>query len=194
MKPIVLASTSVFRKTILEKLGLPFICANPNVDETPHLNEQAGELVKRLALAKAKALSNTYPNHLIIGGDQVCVINGNIIGKPYTEEQAYQQLRSASGQKITFYSGLALFNTQTGNEQVLCEPFHIYFRSLTDNEIYHYIAKERPLMCAGSIKSEGLGITLFDKLEGRDPNTLIGLPLIALTQMLINEGINPLLT
>lgn len=193
MTKLVLASTSIFRKTLLEKLGLPFICDNPDIDETPHLNESAEELVKRLALAKAKVLAHRYPAHLIIGGDQVCVLNGKITGKPHTEENAYRQLKAASGQKITFYSGLALFNTQTNNEQVLCEPFHVYFRQLTDDEIHHYIAKEQPLMCAGSIRSEGLGISLFERLEGRDPNTLIGLPLIALTQMLINEGINPLL-
>lgn len=192
MQRILLASTSPYRKILLEKLRLPFICAAPQVDETPLCGESAEALVLRLAVAKAQALATAYPDRLIIGSDQVCVINGNITGKPHTEENARRQLRQASGQKVTFYTGLALYNSHSNHLQALCEPFHVHFRSLTDAEIAAYVRLEQPLNCAGSFKSEGLGITLFERLEGRDPNALIGLPLIALLEMLRAEGINPL--
>lgn len=192
MQRILLASTSVYRQQLLEKLHLPFICAAPQTDETPLPNESAEALVLRLAAAKAQALAIAYPNHLIIGSDQVCVIKGEITGKPHTEENARRQLRNASGQRVTFYTGLALYNSYTKHLQAVCEPFHVHFRQLSDNEITAYVRLEQPLNCAGSFMSEGLGIALFDKLEGRDPNTLIGLPLIALLEMLRAEGINPL--
>ncbi|WP_337261838.1 MULTISPECIES: Maf family protein [unclassified Serratia (in: enterobacteria)] len=192
MQRILLASTSTYRKMLLEKLRLPFICAAPQVDETPLPGENAEALVLRLAVAKAQALAMAYPDRLIIGSDQVCVINGNITGKPHTEENAREQLRQASGQKVTFYTGLALYNSHSNHLQALCEPFHVHFRSLSEAEIATYVRLEQPLNCAGSFKSEGLGIALFDRLEGRDPNTLVGLPLIALLEMLRAEGINPL--
>ncbi|MEC6796673.1 nucleoside triphosphate pyrophosphatase [Photobacterium sp. S4TG1] len=184
---LVLASTSPFRKSLLEKLQLPFTTANPNVNEAMLDNESATALVMRLAQAKAIACAESYPSHLIIGSDQVCVIDGEILGKPHTEANACAQLRAASGKVITFYTGLCLYNSRTQSSQVICEPFHVHFRTLTDNEIAHYVAQEQPLYCAGSFKSEGLGIALFDRLEGRDPNTLVGLPLIALREMLANE-------
>lgn len=193
MKPIVLASTSPFRRSLLEKLGLPFIAAAPQVDETPRLGEDARQLVTRLAQAKAQALKEHYPEHLIIGSDQVCVLNNQIAGKPHTEENAVQQLLQARGTIVTFYTGLALYNSQNGQLQTLCEPFDVHFRHLSEEEIRRYVQKEQPLQCAGSFKSEGLGITLFNRLEGKDPNTLIGLPLISLCEMLRNEGCNPLL-
>ncbi|OBU24559.1 Maf family protein [Photobacterium aquimaris] len=189
---LVLASTSPFRKSLLEKLQLPFTTANPNVDEAILKNESATALVKRLAQAKALACASDYPNHLIIGSDQVCVIDDKILGKPHTEVNACAQLRAASGKVVTFYTGLCLYNTRTETTQVICEPFHVHFRTLTENEIAHYVTKEQPLYCAGSFKSEGLGIALFDRLEGRDPNTLVGLPLIALREMLANEQISVL--
>lgn len=192
MQRLLLASTSTYRKMLLEKLRLPFICAAPQADETPLSGESAEALVLRLATAKAQALAMAYPDHLIIGSDQVCVINGNITGKPHTEENAREQLRQASGQKVTFYTGLALYNSHNNHLQALCEPFHVHFRSLTDAEIATYVRLEQPLNCAGSFKSEGLGIALFERLEGRDPNALIGLPLIALLEMLRAEGLNPL--
>lgn len=192
MPRILLASTSVYRQQLLAKLQLPFICAAPLTDETPHPNESAEALVLRLAAAKAQALATTYPDTLIIGSDQVCVIDGEIVGKPYTTENAFRQLRKASGQKVTFYTGLALYNSRSQHLQVLCEPFHVHFRTLNDEEINRYLRLEQPLNCAGSFKSEGLGIALFEKLEGRDPNALVGLPLIALLAMLRAEGINPL--
>ncbi|AEF44974.1 Septum formation protein Maf [Serratia sp. AS12] len=192
MQRLLLASTSSYRKMLLEKLHLPFICAAPQVDETPMAGESAEALVLRLATAKAQALAAAYPEHLIIGSDQVCVIEGKITGKPHTEENACAQLRQASGQKVTFYTGLALYNSRSKHLQVLCEPFHVHFRTLSEAEISAYVRLEQPLNCAGSFKSEGLGIALFDKLEGRDPNALIGMPLIALLEMLRAEGINPL--
>lgn len=192
MQQILLASTSIYRQQLLEKLHLPFICAAPQTDETPLAGENAEALVLRLAAAKAQSLALSYPDHLIIGSDQVCVINGKITGKPHTVDNACKQLHHASGQRVTFYTGLALYNSRSRQLQTLCEPFHVHFRELTASEIATYVEREQPLNCAGSFKSEGLGIALFQQLEGRDPNTLIGLPLIALLAMLRVEGINPL--
>jgi len=189
---ILLASTSPFRQALLHKLGLPFITAAPEVDESPQPGENAEALVIRLAVAKAQALAKTYPGHWIIGSDQVCVLDGQITGKPHTPENARAQLRAASGKAITFYTGLALFHPDSNQLLHCCEPFVVHFRMLTDAEIAGYVEKEQPLQCAGSFKSEGLGICLFNRLEGRDPNTLVGLPLIALNEMLQQAGINPL--
>ncbi|MFB5172914.1 nucleoside triphosphate pyrophosphatase [Erwinia amylovora] len=192
MRQLVLASTSPYRKTLLSKLQLPFISAAPETDETPRANEPATELVTRLAVAKARALAPLFPDHLIIGADQVCVLNGKICGKPHSEANALAQLRAASGQSVVFYTGLALFDSRDATLQQLCEPFSVHFRTLSEGEIASYVRKEQPLDCAGSFKSEGLGITLFDRLSGRDPNTLVGLPLIALAEMLRKAGLNPL--
>ncbi|HAT1569593.1 TPA: nucleoside triphosphate pyrophosphatase [Kluyvera cryocrescens] len=193
MPELILASTSPYRKMLLDKLGLPFECAAPNVDELALPGETPRSLVLRLAQAKAQALAARYPNHLIIGSDQVCVLDGEITGKPHTEENARLQLKKASGNVVTFYTGLALYNSANGQLQTECEPFDVHFRHLSEQEINVYIRKESPLNCAGSFKSEGLGIALFDRLEGRDPNTLVGLPLIALCKMLRREEFNPLL-
>lgn len=193
MKSIILASTSEFRQTLLKKLGLPFLAAPPNIDESPILQESAQALVMRLSHAKAQALANQYPQHLIIGSDQVCVIDGKIVGKPHNFDNAFKQLKAASGNKITFYTGLCLLETKTGKFNVQCELFDVYFRELSDEEITNYLHKEEPYQCAGSFKSEGLGISLFERLSGRDPNTLIGLPTILLLEMLRHHGVNPLL-
>lgn len=193
MSQLILASTSPGRRMLLEKLAIPFICAAPDVDETPLAHESASQLVVRLAQLKAQALAQRYPHHLIIGGDQVCLLDGEITGKPGDEQHARQQLRKASGKIVTFYTGLALYNSASGVLQTTCEPFNVHFHPLSDQQIDNYIAKEQPLNCAGSFKSEGLGIALFEKLEGRDPNTLVGLPLIALCAMLRQEGCDPLL-
>ncbi|MGJ0192582.1 Maf family protein [Pantoea sp. RRHST58] len=190
---LILASTSPFRQALLGKLGLPFITAAPDVDETPRAGEAADALVTRLAVAKAQALAADYPDSWIIGSDQVCVLDGAIAGKPHTPDRAFTQLRQASGNAITFYTGLALYQPRSDTLMQCCEPFVVHFRSLSDAEIRAYIEKEQPLQCAGSFKSEGLGICLFERLEGRDPNTLVGLPLIALSGMLRAVGINPLL-
>lgn len=189
---LVLASTSPYRRALLEKLGLPFHCAAPQVDETPLVGESAPALVRRLAEAKANALASQYPDHLLIGSDQVCVVKDIITGKPHNRENAFHQLQSASGQRITFYTGLALFDSRSGQMRSLCEPFHVHFRLLSTAEIAGYLDKEQPWDCAGSFKCEGLGISLFSQLEGSDPNTLVGLPLITLTTLLIEAGLNPL--
>jgi len=190
---LLLASTSAYRKTLLEKTGLVFTCASPDIDETPNANECPKDLVQRLAQSKASALSASHSDHLIIGSDQVCVIDGHITGKPHTFENAFRQLHAVSGQTVTFYTGLCLLNGQTLQMQTLCETFEVRFRVLTDEEISGYLHREQPYDCAGSFKCEGLGITLFESLTGRDPNTLIGLPLIALLGLLREHGINPLL-
>ncbi|WP_145500879.1 Maf family protein [Yersinia similis] len=192
MPQLVLASTSSYRRALLEKLQLPFITDTPETDETPNVGEPAEALVQRLASAKAQALAGRYPQHLIIGSDQVCVIDGKITGKPLQYSTAVKQLQQASGQCVTFYTGLALLNTANNSINCTCETFDVYFRTLSQAEIDGYLLREQPWNCAGSFKSEGLGITLFERLAGRDPNTLIGLPLIALTQMLIEQGMNPL--
>ncbi|EAN8914760.1 septum formation inhibitor Maf [Salmonella enterica] len=192
MPRLILASTSPWRRALLEKLTIPFECAAPEVDETPIQGEAPRQLVLRLAQAKAQSLAHRYPAHLIIGSDQICVLDGEITGKPFTEENARQQLLKARGNIVTFYTGLALYNSATGHLQTEVEPFDVHFRHLSETEIEDYVRKERPLHCAGSFKSEGLGIALFERLEGRDPNTLIGLPLIALCQMLRREEMNPL--
>ncbi|MEQ4923727.1 Maf family protein [Proteus hauseri] len=193
MLPLILASTSPFRAELLKKLGMPFIQASPEVDETPKPTECAQDLVTRLSYEKASALQAKFPHHLIIGSDQVCVLNKNITGKPLNFENAFAQLKQASGQCVSFYTGLTLYNSLTLQYESHCELFQVYFRHLTDDEIIGYLNKELPFYCAGSFKSEGLGITLFDKLIGDDPNSLIGLPLIQLNKMLLSQGINPLL-
>ncbi len=185
---LVLASTSPFRKQLLEKLHLQFITDKPNVDETPLAGETAIQLVERLAIAKAQALASNYDNALLIGSDQVCVNNGEILGKPGDFANAFAQLKAASAKKITFYTGLAVVNSKTGDVQSLVEPFTVQFRELSDAMIENYLNKEQPFNCAGSFKSEGYGIALFDSLEGKDPNSLIGLPLISLIRMLEAEG------
>ena len=192
MPQLILASTSPWRRALLEKLAIPFECAAPEVDETPLPGEAPRHLVLRLAQKKAQSLAHRYPSHRIIGSDQICVLDGEITGKPLTEENARQQLLKARGNIVTFYTGLALYNSATGHLQTEVEPFDVHFRHLSETEIEDYVRKERPLHCAGSFKSEGLGIALFERLEGRDPNTLIGLPLIALCQMLRREDMNPL--
>lgn len=192
MQSILLASSSPYRRSILTKLGLPFLWESPDIDESSHPNESADALVKRLSLGKATALATKHPNTLIIGSDQVATINGNIIGKPHTHERAFEQLHAASGSEVIFKTGLCLLNTRTGDSQIAVESFSVYFRELSDQQINRYLFLEKPYDCAGSFKAEGLGICLFSKLSGDDPNTLIGLPLIRLIQMLEKEGVEPL--
>ncbi|PKF50344.1 Maf family protein [Enterovibrio nigricans] len=185
---VVLASGSKYRQSLLQKLDFPFETCSPDIDESRIEGESAEDLVKRLSLEKAKACVSSFPNALIIGSDQVCVIEGKILGKPHTIENAVSQLKAASGKHVTFYTGLTLLNSGTGQAQTDIEPFHVHFRDLNDQEIKRYVERERPLDCAGSFKCESLGIALFNRLEGRDPNTLVGLPLIRLCEMLKEEG------
>ena len=189
MSRLVLASTSPFRKELLTKLHVEFVTDNPRVDESPQAGETPAQLVARLAEAKARAVGQRHPDALIIGSDQVAVNGEVILGKPGDHARATEQLRQASGKRITFLTGLALFNSTTGKCQVTVEPFSVVFRQLSDEQIEHYLRREQPYNCAGSFKSEGLGIALFQRLEGDDPNALIGLPLIRLIEMLNRERV-----
>jgi septum formation protein len=187
---LILASSSPYRRELLERLKIPFEVIAPEVDETPRSGEMPEKLVERLAVEKARKIAGQKPGTLVIGSDQVAVYNGHIVGKPHSHDMAVEQLQSASGRTVTLYTGLALVNADT--QRVQCEviPYRVTFRALTDAQIESYLRKEQPYSCAGSVKSEGLGIALLEKFEGDDPNTLIGLPLIRLVRMLENEGIN----
>ena len=187
--PLVLGSTSPFRRALLEKLGLPFTTVAPEVDESHRPGETPETLVKRLAEAKARAAAAGRPRSLVIGSDQVACIDGDILGKPGNRENAIAQLERAAGRVVTFYTGLCLYNSAEDRAQVLCEPFRVHFRRLAREQIARYVDAEQPFNCAGSFKSEGYGITLFERLEGDDPNSLVGLPLIRLVELLGNEGI-----
>jgi len=196
-KSLWLASTSIYRRALLEKLTAQFQTAKPEVDETPFAGETAEQLVLRLSAAKAQAvalqITSAAEGALVIGSDQVAVFNGQILGKPHTEERAFAQLRSFSGQEVQFLTGLSVTDTLTNKTDTILDRFIVHFRELTDAEIHSYIKREQPLNCAGSFKSEGLGITLFERLEGDDPNSLIGLPLIKLHAMLKRAGVDLLL-
>ena len=189
MNILVLASTSPFRQQILRKLNIDFIVDSPEVNEEALDNESPVELVKRLSKSKALAVANRHPQALIIGSDQVAVLDREILGKPHSHENAVKQLKAATGKRVKFLTGLCLYNSATQKTQVACVPFVVHFRQLNDEQIDRYLAHDQPYNCAGSFKSEGLGISLFEKMEGDDPNTLIGLPLIELIRMLHNEGI-----
>ena len=184
MSRIVLGSSSPFRKALLEKLDLSFECDSPDIDETPMKGEHPKDMVARLAKQKADAIAERHPQSVIIASDQCATLDGKIIGKPGDHATAIEQLTAASGRTVTFYTSLCVFNAGTNQYQETVEPFYVYFRELTESQIDNYLKKEEPYNCAGSFKSEGLGISLFDRLEGNDPNTLIGLPLIQLIKML----------
>lgn len=186
---LVLASTSPHRKILLERFGLPFEVANPDIDESLHVNEQVSDAVQRLALEKAQAVAKQFPHALIIGSDEVGVHGKEILTKPHTHENAVKQLQAMSGKKLTFYTGLCLLNTNTQNVQVIVESYYVYMRDLSLSEIENYLHKEKPYFCAGSLQVEGMGIALIEKLEGNDPNALIGLPLIKLAEMLRQENV-----
>ena len=186
---LILASTSPFRRDLLARLGLPFDVQAPDVEETRLDGEEAPVLVARLAELKARAVARREAAGLKSGSDQAAVLDGAIIGKPGEQGQATAQLRQASGRTITFYTGLCLLDSASGQRQLAVESFRVVFRALTPAGIESYLRRERPYHCAGSFKSEGLGIALFDRLEGDDPTSLIGLPLIRLTRMLETAGV-----
>ena len=167
---------------------IPFEVAIPDVDETARAGESPQALVERLAIAKAQAVAAKHPQALVIGSDQVAVHDGEIVGKPHTHERAVAQLQAASGKTVMLYTGLALVNSKTGRVQSEVVPFRVLFRSLNLDQIENYLRKEQPYNCAGSVKSEGLGVALLERFEGEDPATLIGLPLIRLIRMLEQEG------
>ena len=188
MTRLVLASSSPFRRELLARLMIPFEVVVPDVDETPRPAESPPVLVERLAIAKAQAVAAKHPQSLVIGSDQVAVHDGEIVGKPHTHERAVAQLQAASGKTVMLYTGLALVNSKTGRVQSEVVPFRVLFRPLTLDQIENYLRKEQPYHCAGSVKSEGLGVALLERFEGEDPATLIGLPLIRLIRMLEQEG------
>ena len=185
---LILGSSSPFRKTLLERLQLPFEVANPNIDETPLDGETPVALVERLAIEKAQAVAADHANSLVIGSDQVALHGEEIVGKPHTHERAVEQLRTASGKEIRLFTGLALVNSKTGSVQSEVVPYTVHFKTLSDSVIESYLRKEQPYNCAGSVRSEGLGIALLERFEGDDPNTLIGLPLIRVIAMLEQEN------
>ncbi|QDX80397.1 septum formation inhibitor Maf [Denitratisoma sp. DHT3] len=189
MRRLVLASTSVFRRELLSRLQLPFETAAPDVDETPLPGEAPALTAERLALAKAQAVAGRFPDALIIGSDQVAFHGEQRFGKPGTRENASRQLRAMSGKTVIFHTGLCLLNAATGRSHLRGIPTEVHFRELSDAEISRYLDKEDALGCAGSAKSEGLGISLMEAMRGDDPNALVGLPLIALCQMLRAEGV-----
>ena len=186
---LILASSSPFRRELLARLMIPFEVVVPDVDETPRQDESPQLLVERLAIAKAQAVAMKQPDALVIGSDQVAVHSGAIVGKPLTHERAVEQLKTASGKTVTLYTGLALVNSSSGRVQSEVVPYGVTFRALTDHQIETYLRKEQPYHCAGSVKSEGLGVALLERFDGEDPATLIGLPLIRLIRMLENEGL-----
>lgn len=189
---LVLASTSPYRRSLLGKLGLPFVAATPDVDERRRLNEEPGTLATRLAEAKCRALQTQYPCHLIIGSDQVAMLGDTQLTKPENRSCAIRQLQAASGQRVVFYTGVCVLDTSNRRAQTEMDVCTVHFRELRENQIIHYVDRDEPFDCAGSFKSEGLGIALFERIEGEDPNALIGLPLIRLISMLNRFGVEVL--
>ena len=186
---LVLASTSPYRSELLSRLQLPFVVAAPQVDETPLPDETARTTSQRLSQEKARAVASDYPDALIIGSDQVALLEGRQIGKPGNHDNAILQLRNMSGKTTCFYTALTLLNSRTGQMQTEVAENYVTLRNLTDEEIEGYLLKEQPYQCAGSAKSEGLGIALMSSMSGDDPNALIGLPLILLIAMLRRENV-----
>lgn len=189
MRRLLLASSSRYRQELLSRLRLRFDSCAPEIDETALPNENAEQLVRRLAECKARALAARYPDHLIIGSDQVAVLGEEILGKPHTFERAKQQLLAASGESVKFLTGLALLDSVSDRLQVDCVPFTVHFRTLDEARIERYLNAEQPYDCAGSFKAEGLGISLFRSTQGEDATSLVGLPLIRLVDMLLIEGV-----
>jgi septum formation protein len=189
-RTLVLASTSPFRRELLQRLGVSFETLAPDVDETRRGGESPDVLVQRLSEAKARAGMSQYPDALIIGSDQVAVCGDEVLGKPGNHETACAQLRRLAGQRVSFLTGLCLYDAASDNALVDLVPYQVVFRRLTDQQIDRYLKSEQPYNCAGSFKSEGLGISLFESMQGEDPNALIGLPLIRLTSWLNESGID----
>jgi septum formation protein len=191
-QPLILASTSIYRSQLLSTLQIPFKTAAPNIDETPLPGESAEQTSRRLSQAKAQAVAKGFPDALIIGSDQVALLEGRQIGKPLTHDNAVYQLRAMRGKTVAFYTALTLLNAPSGEMQTDVVITQVSFRNLNDDEIERYLKKEQPYHCAGSAKSEGLGIALISRIQGDDPNALIGLPLISLVSMLSKQGVSAL--
>lgn len=190
MMPLVLASSSPYRRELLERLQLTFDTASPTIDESPIEGETPEMLVRRLAFGKARALATKFSHHLIIGSDQVALCDGEILTKPGTPERARAQLRHQSGREVDFVTGLCLLNSASGRQQIDVAVTRVQFRALSEDEITRYIDRDSPLDCAGSFKCESLGISLFSAIDSDDPTALIGLPLIRLCAMLREEGLH----
>lgn len=187
---IILGSSSIYRKELLQRLQIPFETMSPDIDETSLEHESSQETALRLAGAKARMVATKFPDALIIGSDQVAVLGSQRLGKPLNHANAMEQLRLMQGKEVIFYTAICLLNSATDRLQTRLVPYHVKFRSLTHQQIECYLQKEQPYHCAGSAKSEGLGIALIERMTGDDPNALIGLPLIALIDMLVAEGVN----
>lgn len=188
LPPIVLASTSQYRRELLQRLQIPFTVASPDIGESTLSGESPVQTAERLAEAKARAVGANHAGALIIGSDQVAYLGDRRFGKPLVRERAIEQLQAMRGKTVIFHTAVCLYNTRNGNAPVVAVPTEVRFRDLSDAEIERYVDKERPFHCAGSAKSEGLGIALLEYLRGDDPNALIGLPLIALCALLRAEG------
>jgi septum formation protein len=188
--PLILASSSIYRRELLTRLQIPFTCISPEVDETPLTGELPQETALRLAQIKARKIAEANPYALIIGCDQVATLDYTQLGKPLNHANAKKQLQMMRGREVIFHSAICLYNAATQSIQTEVVPYHVKFRELTDTQIENYLLKEQPYHCAGSAKSEGLGIAIIERMTGDDPNALIGLPLIALVNMLQNEGVN----
>lgn len=192
MPPLILASTSVYRRELLSRLKLPFDVAAPGVEETPLAGETPPDLALRLALAKAEAVARLRPDAVIIGSDQVADLDGASIGKPHVHERAVAQLRAMSGRTVVFQTAVAVMRPQTGFARALLAPVRVRFRALDDEHIERYLQAEKPYDCAGSARSESLGIALLESIESDDPTALVGLPLIRTCSLLLEAGIDPL--
>lgn len=190
--PLILASTSPYRRELLGRLRLAFEVEAPHVDETPQPAEAPADLALRLALAKAAAVAAHHPAAITIGSDQVCDLDGQPIGKPGTHERAVAQLRSLQGRRVVFHTAVAVLRPSAGFQQVVLVSVGVRFRALSDDAIERYLRAEQPYDCAGSAKSEGLGIALLDAIDSDDPTALIGLPLIATARLLREAGLDPL--
>ncbi len=188
-RTLVLGSTSAYRRELLERLHIPFLTAAPDIDETRLPDESAQDMVLRLSQQKAEAVAARYPDALIIGSDQCAVLGEQVLGKPGTHAKATEQLQASSGSRVQFLTGLCLLDSRDGSLQLDMIPFSVDFRVLTAAEIDNYLRHEQPYNCAGSFKSEGLGISLFKRMHGDDPSALVGLPLIRLMEMLRLHGL-----
>jgi septum formation protein len=192
MTKLVLASTSRYRRELLSRLHMPFATVAPNVDETPQPGESPSQTALRLSGMKAQAVAAQFPDALIIGSDQVLMLNSQQLGKPGNYENAFAQLKKMQGNAMVFHTALTLLNSSTGRAQTRDIPTVVHIRKLSDTQIDAYLRKEEPYDCAGSAKSESLGIALMERIDSPDPTALVGLPLIALTEMLMNEGLDVL--
>lgn len=189
---LILASTSRYRAELLQRLRVPFETVSPEVDETAQAGELPAALARRLALAKAQAVAVRHTDAVVIGSDQVAELDGNAIGKPHSHERAFAQLRTMSGRRVVFHTAVAVVCRQRGYERSLLAPVAVTFRTLADAEIERYLRAEQPYDCAGSAKSESLGIALLAAIESDDPTALVGLPLIRTCTLLREAGLDPL--